>query len=89
MVEMRCVIRNTARFLLSNLFDFDQSNLVASNNLVLLDSYIIDSAHRLQQQIIVHYDLFLINANIFFLFYKNSLLSILKTHYVKLLKFYL
>lgn len=50
-------IRNTARYLLSNLSDFDPSqNLVETKALLPLDRWIMDSAHQLQQEIIKAYD---------------------------------
>ncbi|NRA62168.1 MAG: isoleucine--tRNA ligase [Psychrobium sp.] len=50
-------IRNTARFLLSNLNAFDPAtDLVANEDLVALDRYIIGRAHQVQQEIIEAYD---------------------------------
>lgn len=49
-------IRNTARFLLANLFDFDpKTNLVAKEELVELDKYIIKRTALLQEEIIEAY----------------------------------
>nr|WP_240905594.1 isoleucine--tRNA ligase [Thiorhodococcus mannitoliphagus] len=49
-------IRNTARFLLSNLNGFDPStNLVAPEDMVELDRWAVDRADRLQQEIIKAY----------------------------------
>jgi isoleucyl-tRNA synthetase len=45
-------LRNTARFLLSNLDDFDPSqDLIASNNLLALDRWIVDRAFTLQEEV--------------------------------------
>lgn len=50
-------IRNTARYLLSNLSDFDPAqNLLATEALLPLDRWILDSAYQLQQEIIKAYD---------------------------------
>lgn len=50
-------IRNTVRFLLANMHDFDpQKNLVAEDDLLALDRYIIDRARHLQQEIIEAYN---------------------------------
>lgn len=50
-------IRNTARFLLSNLFDFDPArHLVATEELVELDQWAITRASELQEAIIEAYD---------------------------------
>src|SRR3990167_8759909 len=50
-------IRNTMRFLLSNLFDFDPAkNLVDPKNLVMLDAWIIARAQQCQEKIIAAYD---------------------------------
>jgi isoleucyl-tRNA synthetase len=49
-------IRNTARFLLSNLFDFDPSvHLVSHTKLVELDKYIVKKAANLQAEVIELY----------------------------------
>jgi len=49
-------IRNTARFLLANLFDFDPNlNQVAADELVELDRYIIQRAQLLQTEILTAY----------------------------------
>ncbi|MFA5959431.1 MAG: isoleucine--tRNA ligase [Tatlockia sp.] len=45
-------IRNTARFLLANLFDFDnETDLVAPEDLIALDKYIIKRCQTLQEEI--------------------------------------
>ncbi|HLB56314.1 MAG TPA: isoleucine--tRNA ligase [Coxiellaceae bacterium] len=50
-------IRNTMRFLLSNLFDFDPAkDLVDAKNLIALDSYIISRAEKIQQEIISSFE---------------------------------
>lgn len=50
-------IRNTARFLLSNLFDFEpQTHALPTDELLMLDRYIISRAHDLQKELIEAYD---------------------------------
>lgn len=50
-------IRNTARYLLSNLNDFDPAtDLVSSDEMLPLDRWALDSAYRLQQEIIAAYN---------------------------------
>ncbi|MDX1573934.1 MAG: class I tRNA ligase family protein, partial [Methylophaga sp.] len=50
-------IRNTARYLLSNLSDFDPvQHLVKTKALLPLDRWILDSAYQLQQEIVKAYD---------------------------------
>lgn len=49
-------IRNTARFLLANLFDFDTNDLLPAEELLSLDRYIIDRALACQQAVIEAYD---------------------------------
>ncbi|HVL00742.1 MAG TPA: isoleucine--tRNA ligase [Dongiaceae bacterium] len=50
-------IRNTARFLLSNLNGFDPAqHLVAPEQMVALDKWVVHRAARLQKEIISHYD---------------------------------
>ncbi len=50
-------IRNTARFLLSNLSDFDPAvNAVAADDLLPLDAWVIGRTARLQEEIIAAYD---------------------------------
>jgi isoleucyl-tRNA synthetase len=50
-------LRNTARFLLSNLSDFDPSkDLVSTSDLLALDRWIMDRASFLQTEIIGHYE---------------------------------
>jgi len=50
-------LRNTARFLLSNLNDFNpETDLVASNDLLALDRWVIDKAYHLQQEVLDAYD---------------------------------
>lgn len=57
--EMYRRIRNTARFLLSNLFDFDPAeHAVDFNNLIELDRWAIDRAHRIQLEIQQAYEEF-------------------------------
>jgi len=52
-------IRNTARFLLANLHDFDpEKDLVPTGSLVLLDAWILGRAAALQKEIINLYDTF-------------------------------
>ncbi|MCH9770164.1 MAG: class I tRNA ligase family protein, partial [Gammaproteobacteria bacterium] len=49
-------IRNTARFLLSNLNDFDPQNKLAANELLDLDKWAIEATKRLQTKIINAYE---------------------------------
>ena len=50
-------IRNTARYLLSNLNDFDPTtDAVAADEMVALDRWAVDRAARLQQELIEDYD---------------------------------
>ena len=50
-------IRNTARFLLANLFDFDPArDCVAEENLVELDRWAIKRCQQLQEEILVAYE---------------------------------
>lgn len=50
-------IRNTARFLLSNLFDFSpEKDMVCKENWVELDRWIIQRAQELQQELLNAYD---------------------------------
>ncbi|NQZ26534.1 MAG: isoleucine--tRNA ligase [Colwellia sp.] len=50
-------IRNTSRFLLSNLTGFEPANhMVAVEDMVALDRWVIDKAARLQEEIITAYD---------------------------------
>jgi isoleucyl-tRNA synthetase len=50
-------LRNTARFLLSNLSGFDPAeNLVAAKDMLALDRWVVDRAYQLQQEIISAYD---------------------------------
>jgi len=52
-------IRNTMRFLLANLHDFEPvKNVVAENKLLPLDAWIIDCTKRLQDEVIQSYDTF-------------------------------
>ena len=52
-------IRNTARFLLSNLNGFDPAeHMVAPENMIALDRWVVHRAARLQQEIIASYDKF-------------------------------
>ena len=49
-------IRNTARFLLSNLFDYDHaSHAVSPSNMLALDSYIVSKTQAYQDEIIKAY----------------------------------
>ena len=49
-------IRNTARFLLANLHDFDPSiNCITNNDMLMLDRWIVERARQLQQLIIEAY----------------------------------
>lgn len=56
MTESYRRIRNTARFMLSNLYDFDLDNLVAPNEMVELDRWIVHKTAQLQSEIIQAYD---------------------------------
>ena len=50
-------IRNTARFLLANLNDFDPSqHTVDTQSLLALDRWVMDRAYQLQEEIVAHYD---------------------------------
>jgi isoleucyl-tRNA synthetase len=50
-------IRNTARFLLANLNGFEPAeHAVAFSDMLALDRWIVDAAHRLQQEVISAYD---------------------------------
>lgn len=50
-------LRNTARFLLSNLDDFDPTqDLVSGGQMLALDRWVVDRAWQLQQEIIAAYD---------------------------------
>ncbi|MDO9163208.1 MAG: isoleucine--tRNA ligase [Methylococcaceae bacterium] len=50
-------LRNTARFLLSNLDDFDPAqDLIASNDLLALDRWIVDRAFTLQEEVKIAYE---------------------------------
>lgn len=50
-------IRNTARYLLSNLNDFDPAtNLVATEKLLPLDRWVLDRAYHLQLEILAAYE---------------------------------
>jgi len=50
-------IRNTARFLLSNLNGFDpQTDMLASDDMVALDRWIVAKADELQKEIVTAYD---------------------------------
>ena len=52
-------IRNTARFLLSNLNGFDPAeHMVAPDNMIALDRWVVHRAAKLQQDIIASYDKF-------------------------------
>ncbi len=50
-------MRNTVRYLLSNLHGFDPSkDLVAANDMIALDRWIVDKTASLQKQAIEHYE---------------------------------
>jgi len=50
-------LRNTARFLLANLHDFDPAqHLVQPQDMLALDRWAVDRAYRLQQEVIKAYD---------------------------------
>ncbi len=50
-------LRNTARFLLSNLDDFDPAqHSVANHDLVVLDRWVIDRAYQLQEEVRAAYE---------------------------------
>jgi len=50
-------IRNTARFLLSNLFDYEHAkHAVALEDMVELDAYILQKTHDLQQELLSAYE---------------------------------
>lgn len=50
-------IRNTARFLLANTFDFDPlKDSIAFEDMVALDQWVVDRAYRLQQDIMNAYE---------------------------------
>jgi isoleucyl-tRNA synthetase len=50
-------IRNTARFLLANLHDFTpEQHLVATDDLLSLDRWVLDKARRMQEEILAAYD---------------------------------
>ena len=50
-------LRNTARFLLSNLDGFDpERNLVSANDMLALDRWVVDRAYGIQQEVITAYD---------------------------------
>ena len=50
-------MRNTVRYLLSNLYDFDPNkNLVPSDQLIALDRWIVHNTAQLQRQVIKHYN---------------------------------
>lgn len=52
-------IRNTARFLLSNLHDFNrEKNSIKPNEMLALDRWAVDSAFMLQKEILTAYDNF-------------------------------
>ena len=51
-------LRNTARFLLSNLADFDQTHAVPAEQMTALDRWVVARARDLQKEIIADYDAF-------------------------------
>lgn len=56
-------IRNTTRFLLSNLSDFNlETDMVDADNLVALDAWLITRAQQLQKEIIAAYDAYSFSA---------------------------
>ena len=56
-------IRNTARFLLSNLNGFNpETDIVENDQLVALDRYIVGRAHQVQQEIIEAYEQYQFHA---------------------------
>ena len=56
-------IRNTLRFLLANLFDFDPNeHLLAAQDMLALDSWIVDRARLLQREIKQAYDEYQFNV---------------------------
>ncbi|CAL4319823.1 isoleucine--tRNA ligase [Buchnera aphidicola] len=55
-------IRNTIRFCISNLYDFDtEKNLVSSNKMLLLDQWIIEKTNSIQKKIIYLYNTYKIH----------------------------
>lgn len=56
-------IRNTARFLLSNLYDFDpHKDLLEGAQMLALDRWAVEEAQRLQQAVAKDYDQYLLHA---------------------------
>lgn len=56
-------IRNTARFLLSNLNGFDpKTDMVASSDMIALDRWIVAQADSLQKELIADYDAYNLHA---------------------------
>jgi len=50
-------LRNTARFLLSNLADFNPAtDIVAAEDMLALDRWVVDKTYHLQQEVIALYD---------------------------------
>lgn len=50
-------MRNTVRYLLSNLHGFDTNNdLLETNQMIALDRWIVHKTNQMQQQVIAHYD---------------------------------
>jgi isoleucyl-tRNA synthetase len=55
-------LRNTARYLLANLNDFDPAkDLVPANDMLALDRWVVDRAHQLQQEVIEAYETYQFN----------------------------
>jgi isoleucyl-tRNA synthetase len=52
-------IRNTARFLLSNLYDFDiNRDAIEIDKMLLIDKYALEQLYKLNEEIIISYDKF-------------------------------
>ena len=49
-------LRNTARFLLANLHDFEMNNVVADEELLEIDKWALARTNELQQEILTHYE---------------------------------
>lgn len=48
-------LRNTMRFLLANLHDFDPKNCLPTESLLALDSYLLEQGKQLQKTVLAHY----------------------------------
>ena len=56
-VDLYRTLRNTARFLLGNLFDFDQQqHLVASNEMLALDRYVVRCGLEMAEKVQLYFD---------------------------------